>query len=426
MGRTLVVAPAMVLDGGTWTEEVERWSDDPSRFSQVSYTSAVEYWVNPKGKRVARLRQEFDQHWDTLILDEAHYIKNPSADRTKAVLRLTKQSDRVYLASGTPIPNWPHELFTLLQVLHPQEAKPGQRLGSKWRWIGEWFKTAPNQHNEQSTDVLGLLGCTQRCEDRPVSDPCEHYLEFVRANLDGVFLQRFRDEVLTDLPPLTEQVVEVRMTKKQSKVYRSLRSEFAAEVAEGDVVVAWSTAARHVMLDRLTTGLDVMQDLPGTAEAAKLKRLAFDLEGRESPTLVVAHYRASVEAAAAVARSLGKSVSVVHGGTSRADRASAVREFKSGRTDVLVGSIETISEGLTLTAADLVVFLEKSYKPSRNQQALRRIHRLGQERPCLALDYVARLDSGAKTIDVGKRDLLKHKTDQQMRTLTAAQLLAVS
>jgi SNF2 family DNA or RNA helicase len=127
-----------------------------------------------------------------------------------------------------------------------------------------------------------------------------------------------------------------------------------------------------------------------------------------------------VEAARDVALGLGWSAEVIHGGTSRAERGRIIEQFKAGKLDVLCGSLETIAEGLTLTAADMVIFLETSFKPSRNQQAMRRIHRLGQEYPCTALDYIT-----PDTVDEGKRELLKAKTDQQIRVLTAAQMAAI-
>ena len=425
-GDTLVVAPAMVLDGGTWDEEIERWADDPSRFTTVSYSGTTLREKVGRGHRPSKtLIPQVDRHWDTLILDEAHYVKNGRATRTEAVVKIARKSDRVMLASGTPIPNWPQELFTLLQILHPKEAKPGQRYGSRWRWIEQWFDTRPNHYNPRATDVVGLAGCTEICGERPATDPCEHYMAFAAENLDGVFLQRLRDEVLTDLPPLTEQTIEVRMTPEQGKIYRQIKTKFAAMV-DDDPVVAWSSAAKHVMLDRATTGIGVMMDEPTAKHSGKLDRLRFDLEQRDRPTLVVAHYQASVEAAAAVARETGRRAVTVHGGISRSVRGKAVQDFKDGKVDVLVGSLETIAEGLTLTQADMVIFLEQSYKPSRNQQALRRIHRLGQTRPCVALNYVCVTERGNPTIDGGKRTLLQTKTDLQMRTLTAAQLLAVS
>jgi SNF2 family DNA or RNA helicase len=131
----------------------------------------------------------------------------------------------------------------------------------------------------------------------------------------------------------------------------------------------------------------------------------------------MAHHQTIVEACAAVAAKVGLRVGVVHGGIAGTQRGRAVRQFQSGELDILCGSLETLAEGLNLTQADELIFVEQSFKPSRNQQAMRRIHRLGQERPCTVLDYQT-----PDSIDLKKRELLATKVDQQIRTLTAAQV----
>ncbi len=417
VGKTLVIAPAMVIDSGTWTHEIQRWSDDPFRFSQVSYSSLTRRSARPSATAV--LRPELDQQWDTLILDEAHYVKNPNAIRTRAVVALSKQSDRVYMASGTPIPNWPHELFVLLQILFPDQARAGHDLGSKWRWIERWFNTYPSPYRK-GTDIGGLRGCTLACKRRDPLDPCEHYREFVSANFQGRFLQRLRDTVLTDLPAMTQVTVNLPMTPKQDREYRSMSQDYIARTDDGDVI-SWSAASKSTNLDRITTGLGVLTG-DSTSESNKLDMLRDDLSQRYRPTVVAAHYRHSVHAAARVARELGKTVVVVCGDTSPADRKDAVTRFQAGQVDVLCGSLDVISEGITLTAADMLIQIETSYRPSRNQQVARRIHRLGQTQPCTVREYVSVRRNGATCLDGNKRALVASKTDSQVRTLTAARL----
>lgn len=431
-GDTLVVAPGMVLQGGTWDVEVGKWADDPSRFTQVSYTSLNTREKTGRGsgtKPSSQAKPEYDRAWGTVILDEAHYVKGRKTTWTQSLRKVCAKSERVYLASGTPIPNWPHELFVPLQLLNPGEAKPGRRFGSYWGWAEEWFRIAPDPHRPRSKVVRGLLACSGRCSSRAVTDPCEHLQEFVQANFGDDYLQRLRDDVLTDLPPLTGPVrVNVPFGPDQQRVYRELRDELVTDLPSGEELVAWSPGSKVALLDQLCTGIGMVGLDPLQPEdlkhSAKLERLKWDLTDRATPTLVVAHYRRSVEAAAMVARLTGAKASVVHGGTSPRDRRAAVEGFQAGRVDVLCGSLQTVSEGLTLTAADLVVFLETSYRPSTNTQATRRIHRLGQTRPCLALDYVATTARGGKTLDGLKRELLAEKSDLQARVLTAAQLLA--
>lgn len=424
-GKVLVVAPSMVINGGTWDDEIAKWANHPEGFVvapysmlNARYATALNAELGHKGggnapnKRI--VRDEFKGPWDALVVDEAHYTKGRKTSWTLAVERIAKNSGAVLEMTGTPMPNWAHELFTLLRVIRPEEAKPRHVFGSYSRWRDTWFRTRPSIYGGPFTvDIEGLLLCDGACDERPVWDPCVHYHQFVEANLGDKFLRRLRDDVLQDLPPATRQVVEVPMDAFQARTYRQMKKEYIASLEDGEVV-AWSVGSRNVWLDRITTSgwfLDPQKEPRG----GKLERLRFDLEGRSRPTLVLGHYRDTVEASARVAESLGARTGYVHGGVSSEAQGKAIREFKDGKLDVLVGTLDMLSEGLTLTAADMVIFVEMSWRPSRNEQASRRVHRLGQTRPVTIVEYVT-----PKTVDAHKRVMLERKTDQQMRVLAAA------
>jgi SNF2 family DNA or RNA helicase len=466
VGRTLILAPAMILDSGTWANEVNRWADDPSRFTYVPYTSLCHRETTPgaylyeeikegparvradestpdqpdpvlfdaegrllpgfipvrnakgehkrgpsRSKVIPIPREEYRQHWDTIICDEAQLLKGRKTTWVEALKILARDADRLYMASGTPISNYAPELFAPLQLLYPELCGNGRKLGSYWRWVGQWFNVTQSKHgSEHAKDIGDLLHCYPECLQRPAWDPCEHYERFFRDNLGDRYIQRLRDDVLPDLPPLEMQTVLTPMTKRQAAEYRKMKKDSLAYDMDGNMMVAWSKGAAHVRLDKMATGLGLFT---GTIEeSGKLEQLRYDLTERSRPTLVVAHYQDTVSACAEVARQVGKRVEQIDGRTSKGDRKRFVDAFQAGELDVLVGSLETISEGLTLTAADMVIFVEQSWKPSRNQQALRRVHRLGQTRPVTALDYVC-----PKTVDEGKRELLATKTDRAMRTL---------
>lgn len=441
VGKTAICAPKMILDGGVWDTEIEKWAADPELFETAAFTTLnkrTEVLKNDQGKMVrpgtSPLKVLRRQDWDvdTLIVDEAHYCKGRNTSWTWAVEQIAKNASYVYLLTGTPIVNWAPELFNLLRLLFPDECAPGKEFGSYWRWVAEWFEVEKVEKRklrdgrvlEAHRKIGDLRACEPACLERPAWDPCEHYGEFIRANLDGRMIRRLRDDVLDDLPPLQQVEIECPMTGEQKRVYSKLKKEFVAQVKDGTALIAWGAGALNVLLDRVTTGVgiatagqegvtsDSLEYL--TAHSAKLNRLEFDLKNRSRPTLVFAHYRHSVEAATLVARKVGARAEYIHGGTSPGERGRRVRAFQRGEIDVLVGSLETLSEGLTLTAADLLIFLEKSFKPSRNEQALRRFHRMGQDRPCTALDYVA-----PRTVDAAKRRLLAVKSDRAMRFLSA-------
>lgn len=419
--NVLVVAPAMVIDGGTWREELEKWSNHPEKFTVVPYTSLNARAKTAKGGSTVldSPKDEYNRRWDAIILDEAHYIKGRKTKWTLALKQLSVISGDVLQLTGTPMPNWAHELFSLIQVLRPRESGRGQRYGSHQRWLDEWFRQSRvyQSKSPHAKKVEGLVACRPVCSTRPTSDPCEHFHEFVQENLGNQFLRRLRDDVLGDLPPLTESNVYVDMDKSATRMYADLKKEYFTLTEDQEEIVAWSEGSLNVMIDKITTSPWLL-DMQGEPRGGKLDRLKFDLENRARPTLVAAHYRHSVEAACRVAELAGARAAFVHGGVSRANRTRIIEDFKRGKLDVLVGSLETIAEGITLTQADMAIFLEKSFKPSRNEQMMRRVHRIGQTRPVTILDYIT-----PGTVDATKRSLLSSKTDQQMRVLTAGEML---
>lgn len=396
-GRTLVVAPSMVLDGGVWSDELQRWRPDlDATCAPYSMLNARERTGNGSGTRpVDRLRPEYDQHWDTVILDESHYIKGRKTSWTKAVGRL--DTDRLYLATGTPVPNWAHELFTSLQLLHPSETRPGGKYGSYWRWAADWFQVGATRHSAMEVGD-------------PLDDSDAGWDRFYAENLGARFLQRKRDDVLTDLPPLTMSTVLLPMKPAQAALYRKLKKEYVAWTESGHEIVAWSAGGLHTKLAKVCTGIE-LED-PDTKCSAKLDALTERLRDQARPSLVACQFKATARFAAERATSVGRSPVVITGDTSSGDRKKAIEGYKAGRFDVLCATIETIAEGLTLTNADTVHLVERSYRPSKNEQAIRRVHRIGQTRPVTVVNYVSK-----DSVDERMVDTLQVKTDHQMKVL---------
>lgn len=420
--NVLIIAPTLVLETGVWHDEVEQWGFDDTRYVAAPYSMLNDRVKTGKGsgtRPVKRLRPEWKQHWDAIIVDEAHYIKGRDTKWTWAVEDLSKRCDSIILLTGTPIPNWAHEVFTLLRVIDPEQAKRGTGdYGGFWRWAEQWFDTSPTRFSNGMPVAGEMRACRPACFTRNADDPCDHYRAFARANFGERYMRHLRAEHL-DLPPLRFEDVATPLDREGREAYKSLKYDFAATI-EGHEALAWSQGAKNVMLDKMTTSPWLLHK-EGEPRGGKLDRLRQDLSERDAPTLVLAHYRDSVEAATRVATLAGKRAAYIHGGTTDKQNAALVRDFKRGQLDVLVGSLETLAEGLTLTVADTAIFLERSYKPSRNTQATYRIHRLGQEKECLIRRYIT-----PKSIDSGKERLLSTKTDRQMRVLTAAELLKVA
>lgn len=403
-GRTLIVSPAMLED--VWMSkderdpgEIQRWRPD----LDATWTSYSSLCQRDGRKVLPKPRPEWDQQWDTVIFDESHYLKERKTLWTQAAQKL--KTDRLFLATGTPLPNWGHEIFTSLQLMYPEHTKPGGMFGSYWRWVSQWFHVVPSQHNPQARTVGSLL-------------PGWSWDDFTEQNLmGGKWLRRWRDDVLTDLPPLDQQRIYVEMTPEQAKVYKQVKKDLYAEIeSTGNEIISWSRAGSHTKLLKLCTGIE-SEDPDYAKDGCKISALREIMADRTSPTLVFTVFRNSAEAVARAMRAEGRSVGVISGDYSLDARKATARSFRAGEIQVLVGTLGTISEGLTLTAADTCVFLERDPRPSKNEQALRRIHRFGQERPCLSIDLVTK-----GTVDVPLLALLAEKSDQQMAAMTAFDL----
>lgn len=403
----LIVTPAMLR--GTWMDpdfgEVAKWAPGMD-VTWVSYSSLC--WRDGR-KTLPVPKKEFtDRQWGSVIFDEAHYLKGRKTKWTKAAWEVSLRTRRCLLMTGTPIPNWAHELYMPIRFIH---SPLDRRFTSYWRWIDEWFTTFTPPYLTGGAREIGGLRKDLSWED------------FARGNdLGQLMLRRLRDDVLKDLPPLTETTLTVPMGAAQRKVYRGLKDDYCAWVEEtGDQILAFSDGSLYQKLAQVTTGIPTL--VPGTPAdpglSCKLDALKELLEERPAaPVVVFAHYRASADAAAKVAAGMGRTTGLIMGGMSQDERDRQVKAFQAGEIDVLVGTLGTLAEGVTLTRSSTCVMLERGWRPSVNEQAMRRLHRIGQTAPVTVIHVVTE-----DSLDQRILALLRAKSDQQMATLRAADLV---
>lgn len=398
----LVVAPAMLL--GVWRDECAKWRPGLD-MTTVSYSSVCER----EGRKVLPVpRQEYRREWGTIICDEAHYLKNRKAKWTRAMVILSRHAARMQLLTGTPIPNWAHELYIPLRLMH---GYGDRRYASYWRWIEEWFKWwQPPYGAPGHREITGLRnGVT--------------WQEFVVGNeLDRLMLRRDREEVLTDLPPLTEQWIEVEMGTAQRRAYNDLKRDYRAWVAEaGRDVLAFTDGGRHIKLWQATTGLPTLTNEPGTRGSCKIDALRELLGERVGePVVVFVHFRATALSVVDLAGDMGVSCGIVMGGVAQGEREAIVARFQSGEIDLLVGTLDVLAEGVTLTRSCTCVMMEESYRPHKNEQAPLRLLRIGQENPVTAIHIVT-----ADSLDQHIVERRNSKRNEQIEALTAAKFAAL-
>lgn len=401
-GRTLIVSPAVLRD--VWSEEAAIWQPD-AELEWSSYTGMCKRVPKEPGKPKAvvipAVRDHLNQRWDTIIYDEAHYLKNKKGNWAKVAEKL--KCDRLYLATGTPMPNWSHEIFMLLRLVYPGD----KRFTNYQRWLGEYFRVwNPPWGGKYHVEVRGLhKGLT--------------WDEVAREwGIDVRWLRRALDDVLPDLPPMTTQTIRLQMVPKQAKVYSHLQDDWLAVLPDtGTEVVSWNDGGIYQKMLQCSAGLPTL-DL-GETGSCKLDAVKELMAEREHPTILFCAYTNTVEAVAEAIKRKDRNIGKVSSRYSTNARLETVRQFRTGELDTLVGTVGTMSEGITLTRADTCIFVERSPRPATNAQARRRIRRFGQDRPTLAIDLVTE-----DTVDESLLRLLADKSEDTDSAITGFQLAA--
>jgi SNF2 family DNA or RNA helicase len=208
------------------------------------------------------------------------------------------------------------------------------------------------------------------------------------------------------------------MVKEQREAYDGLKMDYYAFIeASGEEIAAFSDGGLHIKLCQATTGIPTLTGDPeafGSCKLEALRELLIEREG--APVVAFCHFRATAQAVQALGRSLGRRVAVVDGSVEQAQRDLYVDDFQAGRIDLLVGTLATLAEGVTLTRSSTCIFVERSWRPSKNEQAMRRLHRIGQDAPVTVISIIT-----TDSVDQGMTRRLMAKEAQAEGVLSAAE-----
>lgn len=317
-----------------------------------------------KGRGSVPLGKGWDKYgtWDLVIADEAHRVKNPKAQMSRA-LKKVPATAKVAL-SGSIIQNHADELFSPLQWLFPDRYK------AQWR---DW--------NDRFLDYI----------DGPFGKVCIgvklEALEDLRHEL-GVFMVYRRKEDELDLPARTDQTLFVDLSVSQRQAYNDLLASCQAELADGTTLKAADGLVMLGRLRQIATGLDLLGDL---TDSTKLD-LACDLiaDAEDDAFVVFGWFKASCRALADRLEQRGIGCFVVDGDVPAARRSEFIARFQGGECRVFIGTLSTLSESVTLTRASNAILLDRSWNPATNVQAEDRIYRIGQDKPVTITHIVAK------------------------------------
>ena len=341
----IVVCPASVLTN--WIREVTKMSSLPViKIHGSDREKSLELWKNEGG--VAITTYETTGHFDLaddfkfslLVVDEAHYIKNPSAQRTQNVASISKHADRKLFMTGTALENRLDEMINLVTLLQPDVASKIKSLVAS-KTVGAAVNNIGGSHKD-----LGLIKYTP---------------EFQQA-LAPVYFRREREEVLGELPELIDTKEWCTLLPEEKKVYEQavMNSKFTESRR-----VSWTA-----------------EDLSKSSKAIRFKELVEEAADDGRKVIVFSFFLDTIQKVQSV---LGdRCIGPINGSIPPAKRQEMVDEFNEAPEGaVLISQIQAGGTGLNIQAASVVILCEPQLKPSIENQAISRAYRMGQTRNVL-------------------------------------------
>lgn len=389
--RVLVICPNTLK--GHWETEISKWAPGSYvsvlRGNRKKKKETIE-GLDGNGFLVANIETVrgdlintlYAAQWDTIIVDEAHSIKNRRSKQTLGVRRLAARAERVYLLTGTPIMNRVDELWSPLHVLYPKQ------YPSFWTFV--------RRHTVVYQNLYGWV-----VDGKPTRP------EELRAEIAPVFLRREKEEVFPDMPPKIYQKIWLDMEGEQLRIYRDIERTAMAEIDDDTTVITAGILAQLTRLKQVAVSPGL---IGGSPEGVKIDALMGILHGTSQKVLVFSQFAEAIKLVAERLETEGISYVIFIGETEEKDRDDIIRRFQTyPEKQVFLTTTQAGGAGITLTAASLVVFLDKHWTPATNEQAVDRTRPHMQMRSVQIIELLVRnsVDELIEKVLTGKTSIIK-------------------
>jgi len=363
--RVLVVAPASLK--GNWQEEIAEHTlfrsvvldGTPKKRSAIieDFVQSDDHILVTNYEQIIPHLNELNAiEFDIVIYDEAHYIKNPKAKRTKATQGL--RAKRHFLLTGSPMLGHVPDLWSLMYRIDPSM--------EKFYFFCNRYAVYGGFKDKQ------IVGVKNRDE--------------LYERLQKVMVRRLKNDVL-DLPEKQYITIRLDLSPLQRKLYDDIKDEM--KLAAPD-----PTTASSMEIENALTKFLRLKQVCGTPATLKFE------DGTKYPDESAKLDRAS-EMIEEIVKELGEHVVVftqfrdvqrcmverltkvgipsyqLHGDIPNADRVPAVTAWKNGEPSAMVAMLQVAGVGLNMATARKAIFLDKLFVPKLNEQAEDRIHRIG-------------------------------------------------
>jgi len=347
--KALIICPATLKIN--WKREIENYSDktvfiaESKNFSTEADFVIINYDIikNFHDTKKKDESQILASNFDLVIVDEAHYIKNATAQRTKLINDIVKKTDRLWLLTGTPMTSRPIDYFNLLSLIDSPVAK---------NWMAYAIRYCQGyQFNVGGRKVWNVTGASN--------------LEELRDRTLGLTLRRLKENVL-DLPDKIITPVYLRLKSKQ---YEEVMGEYYDWYDKNPE----ESKSLTVQFSKLTKVRQIIAD----EKIAQTIELAENILEQDKKVIIFCNFTDSLNK---ITEHFGKAAVKLDGSMSKPERQHSVDQFQDNpKVKVFVGNIKAAGVGITLTAAEAVIMNDLSFLPSDHAQSEDRAYRYGQK-----------------------------------------------
>lgn len=297
-------------------------------------------------------------NFDLIVCDECTSLKNPKTRKWKSLNTLLGPNVWLWLLTGTPAAQSPEDAYGLAKIMNPTSVPS---------YAGAW------------KDKVMIKVGQFRWVPKPDSQRIVH--EVLQPAI------RYTKEECLDLPEMLYSTREVEMTAQQKKYYDRLRKDMLIQAA-GEEVTAVNAAVQMGKLMQISAG-SCYADTGEVIEfdcSNKLNELLDIITEASHKTLVFCTYQHSIALVQAFLNKHKISNDCIHGGVSAKKRTEIFDRFqKQADPQVLIIQPQAAAHGVTLTAANTVVWFSPTTSAESYLQANARVHRAGQRNPCLVV-----------------------------------------
>lgn len=365
----LVVCPASVKLN--WQREIKLWGEENSYIiygETPSYLPKVPWYIINYDILDSWKNILIEKEFQGVIIDEVQMISNPSAKRTKAIQFIKKNlsSVRFIALSGTPIRNRPSEFFSILNLIDSKE------FSNRWKYLHRYCNP---KHNGFGWTFNGASN-----------------LEELNGRIQKYMLRRLKEEVLKELPPKRKIFVPMELDPIELSQYKDSSKEFMSWVKE-----------------HIKSGIKVQDQIEKLKQQAYItKRNSVvqwikDFLETEDKLIVFAYHRKVIDD---LYEKFSKIAVKVDGTITGDKRQEAIDSFQNkDKIKLFIGQITAAGIGINLTASSSVAFIEFPWTSADIEQAIDRVHRIGQKADIVSAYFLV----AEGTVEEDIMDLLQGK-----------------